>query len=60
MKFHGWGEWILPYGLMVGFELIPDDLLEINGDESGFIIDLFVYRFFLTWQKEKPSEEGSS
>lgn len=60
MKFNWWYLWIVPHGFMVGIELIPDELLALNNDESGFIVDLGVIRFFLTWTKEKPSEEGFS
>lgn len=58
MTFGCWGEWIFPHGMMLGFELIPDELLKLNGDESGIILDLIFYRVFLVWAKEKPSEEG--
>ena len=55
MKFHGWHQWIIPHGLMVGLELLPDEFLELNNDEAGFILDLFIIRFFFTWQKEKAA-----
>lgn len=56
MKFNGWHEWIFPKGIMLGIELIPDELLALNNDEAGFILDLVFIRFFCTWQKEKAAD----
>jgi hypothetical protein len=55
MEFHSWNEWIFPRGLMLGIELIPDDLLELNGDDAGIILDIFFFRVFLVWRNKKAA-----
>lgn len=44
-----WHQWIFPNGLMLGFEFIPDELLALNGDKAGIVLDLLVVRIFFAW-----------